>query len=493
MKSKKTGSILRQVSWMLVAVSILLSSIQLVKFGRMWNDLQPGMVVAGVPVGGLNRQEATARLVQVFESPVELHYQKGIIQIDPAAMGFKMDAAAMLDAAEMERSQQPFLSSFWAYLWGTLPKPKEVPIKAVASEDTIRQYLQNEIVPRYDQPSLPMMPSIGSTWFVRGTPGAVLDIDRSTLAIEKALRSPSERVVNLDFASFSTRRPTLSILATMLKQIIYVDGFDGFTEVYFKDLKTGEEFDFATKGGEDLPPDIAFTAASVMKIPIMVTTFRRIGEPTPKVIADQLDLVFRFSENPPADWLLQKLVDRNLGPLSVTSDLQALGLKNTFLAGYFYPGAPLLRRYKTPANSRSDAFTSPDAYNQTTAADMGMLLDDIYQCSEMGGGALMAVFHGEISQAKCREMIAYLKLDRIGVLIQGGLPDGTQIAHKHGWITESDGYIHTVGDSGIVYSPGGDYILSIYMNQTNQLVWDEANLDFARMSLAVYNYYNQVP
>jgi hypothetical protein len=73
------------------------------------------------------------------------------------------------------------------------------------------------------------------------------------------------------------------------------------------------------------------------------------------------------------------------------------------------------------------------------------------------------------------------------------LPDGGVIAHKHGWITESDGYIHTVGDSGIIYSPGGNYILSIFMNHPSQLVWDEANLDFARISQAVYNYYNQIP
>lgn len=81
--------------------------------------------------------------------------------------------------------------------------------------------------------------------------------------------------------------------------------------------------------------------------------------------------------------------------------------------------------------------------------------------------------------------------DRIGVLIQGGLPDGARIAHKHGWITENDGYIHTIGDSAIVYSPRGHYVLSIFMHHPVQLVWESANLLFAKLSNAVYNYYNQ--
>jgi hypothetical protein len=305
LKLSKKRAILNQISWVFLAASVLLFGIQIIRYSRMWNYLQPGTVIAGVPVGGLSRQAAAERLTQIFASPVELHYQKAVIQIYPSQMGFKINETTMLDAAEAQHTNQPSLSSFWAYLWGTLPRPKEVPLIAVVSEDRIRQFLQNEIVTRYDQPPLPMMPFIGSTWFLPGKPGAVLNIENSIAAIEKAMRSASGRVVTLNFDSSLLQRPSLSILATMLKQIIYVDGFDGMAEVYFKDLKSGEEFDFAVKNNEDVPPDIAFTAASTMKIPIMVTIFQRVMEPTPQTIADKLDLVFRYSENPPADSLLQ--------------------------------------------------------------------------------------------------------------------------------------------------------------------------------------------
>ena len=70
------------------------------------------------------------------------------------------------------------------------------------------------------------------------------------------------------------------------------------------------------------------------------------------------------------------------------------------------------------------------------------------------------------------------------------LRDGTQIAHKHGWITEVDGVIHTISDSCIVYSGAGNYVLVIFMWQPNQLIFDDANLLFAKLSQGVYNYFN---
>jgi len=87
-------------------------------------------------------------------------------------------------------------------------------------------------------------------------------------------------------------------------------------------------------------------------------------------------------------------------------------------------------------------------------------------------------------------MIGYLAQNRIGVLIQAGLPEGTQLAHKHGWITESDGVIHTISDAGIVYTPSGNYVLVISIYRSQQLIWDNANALFAGLSQGIYNYFN---
>jgi beta-lactamase class A len=490
LKVKGFVSILRWVSVGLIFVAALLTGLQLVSYSRIRAVFPQGMVIAGVPVDGLNQQQAAERLVEAYGVPVELHYGNAVVQVKPAVLGFELDLESMMAAADLERVSQPFWTAFWDYLWNRLPKPAEVPLSASVSEDRLRSYLKNEIVIRYDQPSVAAIPVAGSVNFSQGVQGTALDIDRAVVLISDALRSPNVRVVNLTYNKASPPRPSLQNLQILLQQIIDLAQFDGLAEIYMLDLESGQELSFAYRQGLNLTPGIAFTAASTMKIPIMMSIFRRIKEPAPPDITNLLELMIERSENDPADRLMEQVIDKNLGPLEVTSDLQTLGLQSTFLAGYFYPGAPLLKRFTTPANSRADVQTSPDPYNQTTPAEIGMLLDDIYQCADSGGGTFAAVFPGQISQNECRQMITYLTRNRIAVLIQAGLPEGTQIAHKHGWITENDGLIHHISDAGIVYTPGGNYVLAIYLYHPVQILFDPVNQMVAQLSSAVYNYFN---
>jgi hypothetical protein len=171
--------------------------------------------------------------------------------------------------------------------------------------------------------------------------------------------------------------------------------------------------------------------------------------------------------------------------------MKQLDLKNTFLGGYFYQGAPLLLPYyKTPANSRRDITTDPDWYSQTTPSDIGMLLEDIYQCAQTGGGALVVTFPGQFNQAACQQMLQTLEEDKIGVLIQAGVPEGTVVAHKHGWVTDVNGVMYNVSDAAIVYTPGGNYVLSIYVYHPDQIIWEQVSHMFAELSRAIYNYFN---
>jgi beta-lactamase class A len=196
------------------------------------------------------------------------------------------------------------------------------------------------------------------------------------------------------------------------------------------------------------------------------------------------------SENASTDELARTVIDNNLSPLIVTEDLQTLGLENTFWAGHFYLGAPLLQRFETPANQRDDIDTDPDTYVQTTPTDMGMLMEDLYYCAERGGGALIAAFEDEITREECELMVTYLSRNQIAVLIQSGVPSGTTVAHKHGWATENDGYVHTFGDVALIYTPGGNYVLSIFVHHPVQAVFDPVNALFADLSQAAYNYFN---
>lgn len=490
MRAKGSLSILRWVSLGLIFLALVFTGYQLVRYSRLRSAFAPGMRIANVPVGGLTQQAAAERLTQAYGIPVELRYGDAIVQVKPQVLGFELDLELMLAAADLQRINQPFWGAFWNYLWNQLPTPQGVPLSSRIAEDRLRSYLESEIAARYDLPPTASLPVPGSVDFQPGTPGTTLDMDRAVILIEDALRSPTARVVNLSYSQVSPQRPSFQNLEVLLKQTLDLSGFDGLTEVYLLDLQTQQEINFAYQLGTDLTPGIAFTAASTMKIPVMVSTLRRANEPTPEGIDNLLALMIERSENDPADRLMEQVMGGNLGPLELTEDLQALGLENTFLAGYFYPGAPLLVRIDTPANQRVDVSTNPDVYNQTTPAEMGMLLNDIYQCSQTGGGSFSAVWPGQISRAECQKMIDYLVLNDIPMLLRAGVPEGTRIAHKHGWIQESDGLLHSMADVAIIYTPGGNYVLTVFMYQSQQLIFDPVNRLVADLSRAVYNYYN---
>jgi hypothetical protein len=317
-----------------------------------------------------------------------------------------------------------------------------------------------------------------------------LDVERAVFQIESALFSANQRSVILPLARTNPTRPSFTNLGIFLQQTLSISGFDGTASVFLLDLQTSEEIHFIYQQGELLPtqPDLPFNGSSLIKIPIMISIFSRIGEdPDPEVL-NLLDLMITQSGNDPADWVTQRVIEQNLGPIEVTKDMQTLGLENTFWAGYFYAGAPLLIRYETPGNMRTDVIMDRDPYNQTTASEMGMLLEDIYQCATTGGSALTAVFGDSITQAECQQMIDLLLRNEAPFLIQAGVPDTIPVAHKHGWVSFG-GIINTMGDAAIVYTPNGNYILVCFMYHPVQLIWDPISTLMANLSEVVYNYF----
>src|SRR5207244_13243593 len=80
--------------------------------------------------------------------------------------------------------------------------------------------------------------------------------------------------------------------------------------------------------------------------------------------------------------------------------------------------------------------------NTTTARDLGVLLAAIAQ-------------NRAASPASCREMLRILEAQEFNEGIPVGLPPGTRVAHKTGWIGEV-----VYHDAAIVYPPsGGSYVL----------------------------------
>jgi beta-lactamase class A len=489
----KRGSytFLRWISIFLLFSAVLLVVFALVGYSRMRSTFPAGTTIGGIPVGGLDQQQSADRLIQAYSLPIEVHYSDAIMQLKPSNVGFELRLEAMIADADIKRVAKSFWGEFWDYLWNRVPSPIEIPLSSSVSEQQLRGYLQNEISSRYDEPAEPARPVPGSIVFQTGKPGKVLDIDKAIVQIEDALKSPTERVINLSYVSSQPARPSFQNLEVLLKQIVTLSSFDGLIELNVIDLQDGQEINFAIDNGEEVEPDIAFTAASTIKIPVLVAVYRATKEPTLGTIQELIKKMIAASSNESTDALVESVLDTFNGPLKVTADMQELGLKNTFFAGYFYSGAPLLQRVSTPANQRTDINLEPDPYNQTTPSDMAMILEDIYQCAQDGGGAFTVVFPGEITQTECQAMLNVLQEDRIAVLLEAGLPDGSHIAHKHGWVTDpAAGIIFFMSDAGIVFSSGGDYVITVNLYHPTQLIFDPANQLVAQLSRAVFNYYN---
>jgi len=483
-------NLIRWIAILLIVSAGILTVVELIRFSRLRAGFSAGTRIAGIPVGGLDQQEAADRITQAYNTPIELVYEDTYVQVKPSQVGFELNLTSMIAAADQQRVTLPFWSSFWNYLWNRQFATSDTPLQAEIDSNRVRNYLLTEIASRYDEAPSVSIPIPGTINFRSGESGKVLDIENSIPIVERALNTPYDRTATLIINNVSPTRPSMENLEVLIQQIIDRSNFDGLTEVFIMDLKKRQELNFAYERGVSYDPGIAFTAASTIKIPVMVSVFNRLGEPTPQAAADLMEQMIEQSENPPADSLMEIYLDPNIGPIYITEDMRAIGLDNTFLAGHFYLGAPLLQRYLTPANQRLDYTTDPDVYNQTTTEDLGMLLDDLYQCAQTGGGTFAAVFNGEITQSECQLMISYLTQNKIAVLLQAGLPDGTNFGHKHGWITEADGLIHTMLDAGIVFSPNTDYVIVVAMYQPTQLIFDVANLLQAQISSAVYNYFN---
>jgi beta-lactamase class A len=279
LRSRGPLSALRFISLALLLAAIILTVLQLVRFSRVRAYLPAGLIVAGVPVGGLDRQQAAERLLEVYSTPVELHYGDAAIQLNPSVVDFRLDVESMLAVANLERTQKQFWQDFYDYLWGHTTYPSEIPLSASFSEPRLRVFLA-EIAARYDQPPTSPMPIPGTTSFAPGTSGTALDQEGSVILIQSALVSLDERVVTLPLRRTNPSRPSFQNLQVLLRQTLQVSGFDGLAGIYLLDLQTAQEIHFAYRNGEDVPvtPDIAFTASSIIKIPIMVTAYKQIGD-----------------------------------------------------------------------------------------------------------------------------------------------------------------------------------------------------------------------
>lgn len=490
MEESKPSLGLLFISFSLLFFAGVLTFLSWQRYRSIDRVIPDGSMIGDISITGLSVDEAVERVRSVYGLPVDLDYLGSTIRLE---IPDNIDYTGLRDELTSKIDEVYKDNSFLNYLMGKFSQdPIRISLGFKELPDSVQKFINDEIVPRYDIMAMSAQPDgIG---FRDGHAGRALDVEASIPLIEEARRSGSKRSLSLPVSIIPQPAANIQNLALQLRAVIDTWQDKGqVTEVYLSDPGSGQSFDIARRDREDLIPEIAFTAASTMKLPIMISSYARMDEAPSSFTMKTLRLMITESKNDQTDWMMENIIGGPLAPYAVTEDLQKLGLTNSFLAGYFYLGAPLLNLYHTGANSRTDINLNPDVYNQTTAKDMGVLMDALYHCSEDGTGLLTETFPGQITSDECTEMMSLLKDNLLPYLISAGVPDSVPVAHKHGWIEENDGLLHTMGNIATVYSPGGDYILSIYTWHPENLIFDEGNTLFSQISAAVYNYFNPAP
>jgi beta-lactamase class A len=258
--------------------------------------------------------------------------------------------------------------------------------------------------------------------------------------------------------------------------------FEGFASVYVLDLQTGEEV--------RINSDVAVSGLSILKIPIFIEAYRAIDGALTDYQRELFINTATASSNHSANLLLHVIAGQDntyQGAQVLTDEMRRLGMVNSFMA-IPYDAAVVPSRpstYATPANQRTDISTNPDPTMQTTAEEIGYLLAMLYYCAQ-GEGGLLAVYPGEITRDECQAIVDLMVQNVEGNLIRFGVPEGVAVSHKHGWSFREH------GDAGIVYSPGGDYVIYTLLAQpdTDWLSSDYTFPILREISRATYNYFN---
>lgn len=451
---------------------------------QMWLYLQArqllpaGMVIANIDVAGLTLEEAGEKIESQYMAPVIIWHRDEPLELNPQDVGFALDMEGMLAEAERYRTSQNFWKGYLFHLLGWTWEPMAVPL--MSSYDPARVAEIVQIAAGFlDEPAKGPQILPESSAFQTGHGGFATDISASVPDVEAALQRPDERSAKL--VVVDEEAPELNF--DLLQQVIegQLQKFPGLGSIYILDLQTGEEI--------NINSDVAMSGLSILKIAIFEEAYRALDEPPDATVQQYFYETAVHSSNFDANLLLHVVAGEDntyRGADILTESMRRLGLVNTFIAVPYDANPPAYRQttYQTLANTREDAPAGIDISRQSTAAEIGTLLSMIYYCSK-GGGTLLAVYPGDITPTECQAIIDLMVLNEEGNLIRFGVPHDVPVSHKHGWVP------NTHADAGIVFSPGGDYVLVEYLHQDDGwLVAEESFPILREISRAVYNYYN---
>jgi hypothetical protein len=485
--------------------------------------IPPGVLLAGVDGSRYKeRSDIRAHLESIFTQPIGVRFEDQLLVLDPAQIGFAIDADGTIDDAARYLEGLDFVDIAIREALGLAQTPRNVPVRYRYDDDALRAWLQDvaaqhnyaPIPARVDAPPVPvtiglatpapaittaittadtlsptqpLTPSATATpapirelLWLEGTPGQEVDIEAAIPVVLAALASTDARMADLPLTPIPAPAPTMADLQAQLPRVL--DTFPVFTAVAVHDLTTGER---AQADG-----DAAFSGMTVLKPALAIALMEALPNgiaagDTPEALEAQqvgewIDRAIGQGDDTAANAALAWYGggDQTAGAARLTAFLQRLGLQNTFVqAGINVPfsGARLL----TPSNQRERPNTRPDTNAQTTPDDMATLLGAIYECT-LDKGLLRTTFPTTITPEECASVLFYMSHNELRDSLWRGLPlyDNQWLVHQQGLSFEQH------GNAALAWGPAGPYAISIFIfnpSLTDSSTSNAAILDLSRM------------
>ena len=320
------------------------------------------------------------------------------------------------------------------------------------------------------------------------------------LDVETAMEQIDERL----HASGSSRRVTLSLAPSaqaaaqmtteQLQQQIeaMAEEWNGVVGIYVYDLESSEEV-------VNLNADTVFSAASVMKVPMLLQSYVNLESFTNEQEAWIEEMIVE-SDNLSANDIVAASVggegtdDALTGVLEMSDMLRDLGLEHTYQnmpyeAAEYLIGVRGLTIQQGPPVEGPAPFTAADPVLRTTPTEISQVFIWVDECSR-NEGLLLETFD-TLSPERCQEMLDWLAKNGDDTRMMAGLPKDVRVEHKSGWISDMQ------ADVGIVRSTGGNFVVAIYLysdiDTTVTFLPDEFVAPvIAHFAELVYSYYNPV-
>ncbi len=438
-----------------------------------------GSRVGGVDVGGLSLAVARERLVTALAdapAPIELRAGKASLTLEPEMIGLAAPVNSLLDQAGAALQAG---------------RPADVPLAGGLDERTLRTQLailaERAAVP-------PALSVISSTKTISRsfayTPGMTLDVDAALAQVRAALASPRPAATVALTLTADPAAPKISSERLLQEVQSMADDWDGVVGFHLYDLASGEAVRLHDK--------TVFAGASTIKVAIMLNAYINLKKFSEKQ-QFWLGEMIKYSDNISANHLLAAAAGGTGTEMAFTGAEQMstmladdLGLENLYL--YIpYEATDFIRQNKIKYKCGPKDPVGEKPYAETGCAlranpyAIAQVYKAIDACAS-GGGVLLEKFD-LLTPKRCQEMLDHLATNGDKTRLVAGLPKGTRAEHKSGWVND------TQADNGIIRTPGGDYVISVYIYKkapTPDTIWPDEMMApvvaaFSRLAYTAYN------